>query len=101
MWARRASPPGSENSRRRREPYLASATCQPAWLKKLLRRMAAMSGITRSRLWRLRSTTIVKLPSPWVTGSAMASQTLPSSSSASPTVAMNRAGGDGSKWASV
>ena len=40
-------------------------------------------------------------PSPWSAGSAMASQTLPSSSSASPTRAMNRAGGRGPKWAST
>ena len=50
-----------------------------------------MSGTTRSRLWRLRSTIHVTLPRPCDAGSATASQTLPSSSSASPTSAMNRA----------
>ena len=60
-----------------------------------------MSGITRSRLWRLRSITIVKLPSSCVAGSAIASHTLPSSSSASPTSAMNRAEGCAPKWESV
>ena len=51
----------------------------------------AQVGTTRSRLWRLRSTMIVTLPSPASASSTTASQMLPSSSSASPMTATNRA----------
>ena len=49
-------------------------------------------GDTRSRLWRLVSTTHITEPRPCSAGSVMASHTLPSSSSASPARAMNGAG---------
>src|SRR3954469_10546289 len=49
-----------------------------------------MPGMIQSRLWRLRSTIQRTLPRPWTWSSKTASQTLPSSSSASPISAMYR-----------
>ena len=49
-----------------------------------------MMGMTRSRLWRFRSTIQSTFGSARVCGSMIASQTLPSSSSASPRMEMNR-----------
>ena len=73
-------------------PYFASMTCHPAPSKNSTSFLIFWSGITRSRLWRLTSTTHITYPRPCSDGSAIASQMLPSSSSASPTSAMNLAG---------
>ena len=91
IQARSDSPPGSAKAACSRRPYFASTTCQPAASE--LRRASwsiRTPGTTRSSDWRLRSTIQVTLPRPVVAGSATASQTLPSSSSASPMSAMNR-----------
>ena len=93
MRRRSVSPPGHSNAACSRLPYLASSTCQPAARNICSRRRMRMPGTTRSRLWRLRSTSRVTLPRPWSGSSSTASQTLPSSSSASPTVATNRRSG--------
>ena len=74
-------------------PYFASMACQPAAANMPSTRRMRMPGTTRSRLWRLRSTIIVTLPSSPRPSSRIASQTLPSSSSASPTSATNRRSG--------
>ena len=59
-------------------------TCQPAALNMPRSRSAAISGTTRSSDWRFTSTTQTISPSSATPGSTMASQTAPSSSSASP-----------------
>ena len=78
------------NASRSRRPYLSSITSQPFVRNCASSSAARIPGMTRSRLWRLRSTIQRTLPSWRVSGSASASQMLPSSSSASPSSEMNR-----------
>ena len=101
MWRRRCWPPGRAKASCSRCPYFASTTCQPESAKNFISLWTFIPGMTRSRLWRLTSMIQVTLPRPCSAGSAMASQMLPSSSSASPTRAMKRAGRCGPKWAST
>ena len=86
----RTSPPGAAMRRLSRWPYLASSTCQPAAANMPDSWWTRIPGTTRSRLCRLRSTIIVTLPIPRSESSIALSQTLPSSSSASPTSETNR-----------
>ena len=65
-------------------PYFSVITCQPAAVNMPRSRSAVISGTTRSRDWRFRSTTQTTSPSSATPGSTIASQTAPSSSSASP-----------------
>ena len=67
--------------------------CQPAAANIASTRRIRIPGTTRSRLCRLRSTIIVMFPRSPRPSSRIASQTLPSSSSASPTRATNRRSG--------
>ena len=59
-------------------------TCQPAALNMPRSRSAVIIGTTRSSDWRFTSMTQTTSPSSATPGSTMASQTAPSSSSASP-----------------
>ena len=81
---RRRLPPSRAYASRSLRPYLSSITSQPLDRKCDSSSAARIPGITRSSDWRLRSTIQSALPSPRVSGSATASQRLPSSSSASP-----------------
>jgi hypothetical protein len=65
-------------------PYLTVITCQPAAANIASKRFAPNTGSTRSRDWRLRSTTQTTSPRSPTIGSRTASQQAPSSSSASP-----------------
>lgn len=85
MRARRSSPPGRSNSSVSSRPYFSVSTCQPAAANMPFSRCAARYGTTRSRDCRLRSTIHTTSPSSATPGSRIASQTAPSSSSASPT----------------
>ena len=90
IQSRRRCPPGALNSSVSRSPYLTSLTCQPDasnWARHCLIRMP---GTTRSSDCRLKSTIQSTLPRPSVAGSAIASHTLPSSSSASPRIDTKR-----------
>ena len=84
IQSRSASPPGRPNASVSRRPYFTSTTCQPAAANCPRHCWIRTPGTTRSRLCRLKSTIQVTLPRPSVAGSAIASQMLPSSSSASP-----------------
>ena len=90
MRRRSASPPGRSNRASSLRPYLTVSTCQPAASNIPARRPKAMSGTTRSSDWRFRSTTQSTSPRRATHGSAIASQTAPSSSSASPSSAIWR-----------
>ena len=81
---RSASPPGLVKSSSSSRPYFRVMTCQPAALNMPRNRSAVISGTTRSSDWRFTSTTQTISPSSATPGSTMASQTAPSSSSASP-----------------
>jgi len=81
---RSASPPGRANSSSSRWPYFRVITCQPAAANMPRSRSAAMPGTTRSSDCRFMSTTQTTSPSSATPGSAIASHTAPSSSSASP-----------------
>jgi hypothetical protein len=85
-WA----PPRRSKSAFRSRPYFMVTQCQPAASNIALKRLAAMSGTTRSRDCRFRSTIQRTSPNRATIGSAMASQHAPSSSSASPTNATCR-----------
>ena len=74
---RRASPPGRANRSWSLRPYFASMACQPAAANMPSTLTDADPGMTRSRLWRLRSTIIVTLPSSPRPSSRTASQTVP------------------------
>ena len=87
---RRRLPPSRAYASRSLRPYLSSITSQPLVRNCASSSAARIPGITRSSDWRLRSTIQSALPSPRVSGSATASQRLPSSSSASPSREMKR-----------
>ncbi len=101
IQSRSASPPGWAYARASLRPYLTSTTCQPAASNWPRHWSIRTPGTTRSSDCRLKSTTHITLPSPVVAGSATASQTLPSSSSASPINATNRECGRAPKCAST
>ena len=90
MRRRSIGPPSRSNSSPRRRPYLSVMVCQPAASNIEASRPAAIWGTMRSSDWRFRSTIQSTSPSCGTTGSTMASQHAPSSSSASPSSAICR-----------
>ena len=90
MRVRRASPLGRSINSVNRSPYFAVITFQPfasnIWRNLWIR----IPGITRSRLWRLRSMIQMHRSSSSTRGSSADSQTQPSSSSPSPMCAKKR-----------
>jgi len=86
------SPPGCAKRARSARPQRSSSTRQPAARNISASWRGRASAVTRSRLWRFTSTTQSTLPSLRTTSSPSISQTLPSSSSASPTITTKRAG---------
>ena len=90
MAARSSSPLGSWKAAWSFLPYLASITVQPFAANISRHTRTRMPGMTRSRLWRLRSTTQRMFSASATAWSAIASQTTPSSSSASPSRLMYR-----------
>ncbi|CAB4691384.1 unannotated protein [freshwater metagenome] len=93
--------PGSANAASNLRPYLVSTTCHPAASNCMRHCAIRIPGITRSKDWRLKSTIHITFPSPCVAGSATASQTFPSSNSASPINAIKRESGRLPKCAST
>jgi hypothetical protein len=95
---RSQAPPGSANSRSSRRPKRSDTTCQPSAPKRRPSCRLRRSPTTRSRLWRFRSTTTMWPARSAIASSVQASQTLPSSSSASPTSAMFRGRSAAGGW---
>ena len=84
MRRSKTSPPSAAKSALIRWPQVRVMTCQSAAANMPCRRWIWTSGMTRSRDCRLRSTIQTTSPRLRTSGSMMASQTAPSSSSASP-----------------
>jgi len=97
----RCLPSGVPNRARSFRPQRSSMTRQPQALNMAPSWRVRESGTTRSSAWRFTSTIQRTRPSPLTASSASPSQTLPSSSSASPTMAMTRPGGSTPKWSAT